>query len=553
MVWPKKFGKCWIKLSSDLMKKPPKILVIDDDPSVCQIFGRFLTTNGYEVLTSDSGQEGFSLLRSKFFNLILLDIHLPGINGLSVLPKIKSFSSDTEVIMITGHWDTETAVQSFQLGACNYLTKPVELNLLLQTIKKALEKQTLEFENKHLIAQLDYKNLLLEKQTELLEGKLIEEDQKILRLVKQELLARRLLEKVIESLPLGALVIDKEGKVLMCNKAQEKFSGLSRDSLLGINLFQEHLPEELIPWQKMEIDFLSNKSHEVKVVDQRLEKDRILSITLFPLVDEEGEPTSFIFLCTDITKEKRIEEHTIQSEKMAAIGQLVTTLAHQIRNPLGIIGSSVQCCMEKVEEQNGLKKHFEIIYRNVQTTNKIISYLLDFAKPKTLESKENNINQILIEVYRLIKVDFSKNRIRFLRHFYRYLPKIHCDKELLKQVFFNLLMNAKQAMLEGGTISISTRYNSSNQMIEIIIKDTGIGIPQKNMGNIFNPYFSTKVKGTGLGLSIVHRIIMDHHGLVFCQSEEGKGTKMTIFLPIQSNNLEIQYPGRENEQNTYRG
>jgi two-component system sensor histidine kinase HydH len=90
-------------------------------------------------------------------------------------------------------------------------------------------------------------------------------------------------------------------------------------------------------------------------------------------------------------------------------------------------------------------------------------------------------------------------------------------------------------------------------MAEIIIKDTGIGIPKKNMGNIFTPYFTTKRKGTGLGLAIVHRIIMDHHGQVFCESEEGKGTKIVIFLPIQLNNLEIQYPGRKNEQNTYRG
>ncbi len=533
------------------MKKPPKILIVDNDPSICQLFERFLTANGYEVLTSNSGRESLSLLKTEFANLILLDMQLPDINGLEILPKIKGLCLDTEVIMITGHWNTETAVQSFKLGACGYLTKPIALDLLLEAVKKALEKQTLEFEKKHLTAQLNYKNLLLEKQTKLLEGKLVEEDQKILRLAKQELLTRRLLEKMIESLPLGALVIDKEGKVLMCNKVQEKFSGLSRDSLLGINLFQEHLPEELIPWQIMEIDFLRNKSHEVKVVDQRLEKDRILSITLFPLIDEEGEPTSFIFLCTDITKEKRIEEHTIQSEKMAAIGQLVTTLVHQIRNPLGIIGSSVQCCMEKVEDQDGFKKHFEIIYRNVLNTNKIITYLLEFAKPKALEFKECNINQILIEVYRLIKVDFSKSRIRFLRHFDRYLPKIHCDKELLKQVFFNLFMNAKQAMLEGGTISISTRYNSSDQLIEIIIKDTGIGISQKNMGNIFNPYFTTKKTGTGLGLPIVHRIITDHHGQVLCESEEGKGTKIAIFLPTQSNNLEIQYPGRENEQNTH--
>ena len=524
------------------MKKPPKILIIDDDPSICKIFERFLSTHNYEVLTLNDGQEGLSLLRSEFFNLIILNIRLPGIDGLSLLSKIKHFSPDTEVIMITGHSNTETAIQSFQLGACDYLTKPIELNLLLQIVKKALEKQNLEFERKQLIAQLNFKNVQLEKQRDLLEGKLIEEDRRILRLVKEELLTRRLLEKVIGSLPLGAIVIDKEGRLLMCNKVQEIFSGLSRDSLLGINLLRDPLPKDLEPWQEMAKDFLSNKSHEVKVVDQRLEKNRVLSITLFPLIDEEGSPTSFIFLCADITQGKRIEEQTIQSEKMIAIGQLVTTLVHQIRNPLAIIGSAIQCCMEKAEDNNGLKKHFEIIYRNVQSTNRIISYLLNFAKPKIIEFKENNINQILIEVHRLIKIDLSKNRVRVLRHFDRYLPKIPCDKELLKQGFFNLFMNSKQAMSKGGVISITTRYNSLEEKIEIIIKDNGSGIPKKHLPNIFNPYFTTKAKGTGLGLPIVHRIITDHHGQIFSESEEGIGTKMTILLPIPSKHLGSQAP-----------
>jgi PAS domain S-box-containing protein len=535
------------------MRKPPKILIVDDDPSICNMFERFLTTNGYEVRTSNDGQEALFLLRSEFFNLIVLDIRLPGIDGLSLLSKIKNFSPDTEVIMITGYWNMETAVQSFKLGAYDYLTKPIELNLLLQVVKKTLEKQTLEFEKRHLMAEINFKNTLLEKQRDLLEGKLIEDDQRIFRLIKQGLFTKKLFEKVIESLPLGAMVIDREGRVLMCNKVQEIFSGISRDSLLGKNLLQDPLPIDLKPWQEMAKDFLSSKSYELKVVDQRPEKNRILSITRSSLMDEKGSPTSFVFLSADITNEKRIEEQIIQSEKITALGQLATNLAHQIRNPLAIIGSATQYCMEKRGEENGLKRYFKIIYRNVQNANKIISELLDFAKPKLLEFKQNDVNQILIELYRLIKADFLKNRIRILRRFDRYLPKVLCDKESLKQVFFNLFMNSKEAMPKGGVISIITKYNSQDQTVEIIIKDTGKGIPKKHMPNIFNPYYTTKEKGTGLGLSIVHRIITDHHGQILSESKEGKGTKMTILLPISLKHLGPKAPRRYNEQNTYRG
>ncbi|MBM4351680.1 MAG: response regulator [Deltaproteobacteria bacterium] len=530
------------------MRKPPKILIIDDDPSICRIFKRFLTAKGYELSTSGDSEEGLFLMRSGFFNLIILDIALPGIDGLTLLSKIKSFSPDTEVIMITGHWDIDTAVQSFKFGAHDYLTKPIEIDLLFQVIQKALEKQALEFDKRHLISEIQFKSIILEKQKEMLEGKLIEGDQRIFRLIKREIFTKRVFEKLIESLPLGVMVINKEGQVLMCNKVQEIFSGLPRDFLLGKNLFQKSSPIELNPWQEMARAFLESKYYEVKVVDQRPEEERILSITLSSLIDGKGDSTGFIFLTADITNEKKIEEQIIQSEKMTAIGQLAANLAHQIRNPLAIIGSATQCCLEKEGTKNGLKKYFKVIYRNVQNANKIISDLLDFAKPKPLEFKKNDVNQILIELYRLLKMDFSKNRIRVLRRFDRYLPQIHCDKESLKQVFFNLLMNSKQAMPKGGAISIITRHKSRDQTAEIIIKDTGKGIPKEHIPNIFNPYFTTKEKGIGLGLSVVNSIISEHCGKIIPKSHEGKGTKMTITLPL--NHPKFQDVRKENEQNS---
>jgi PAS domain S-box-containing protein len=526
----------WIILmSSGNTMKPPKILFIDDDPSVCEILKRLLTPIGYEVSTSNDIQEGLFLARSQFFNVIILSIFIPGTDGLTPLSKLKSFTPDSEVIMINGYcWDFEAIIQSFKLGTFDYLKKPIDPNFLYHTVRNALEKQALKFEKRYLISEIEFKNMLLEEQRNLLEDKLIEDDQKIFRLAKKEVFTRMLFEEMIESLPLGAMVIDKEGWVIICNNVQEIFSGISRNSLLGKNLFQDTLPIDLKPWQEMGKNFLNSKCYEVKVVDQRPTKERVLSITLSSLVDEIGDCKGFIFLSADITNEKRIEEHSIQSEKMTAIGQLVTSLAHQIRNPLAIIGSATQYCIEKVGyEKNGLKKYFEIIYRNINNANKIIIDLLDFAKPKRLEFKKHDINQLLEEICKLIKVDFQKNRIRILKRFDTDVLKILCDKESLKQVFFNLLMNSKQAMPEGGVVCITTKYNYEDQKIHIIVKDTGNGIPKEHLPNIFNPYFTTKEKGTGLGLSIVHRIISDHHGNIIPESKEGKGTKMTITLPIK--------------------
>ena len=538
-----------------LMRIPPKILIIDDDLSICQIFERFLTTNDYEVSSSNNGQEALFLSRSKFFNVILLDIILPGLDGLSLLSKIKNFSPDTEVIMITGHWDIETAVRAFKLGAYDYLTKPIDLSLLSQVVRKALEKQTLEFEKRILIAEIEFKNRLLEEQKKGLEGRLVQDDYKISQLLNEELFRKRLFDKVIENLSLGTMVIDNEGKVIMFNKIQEIFSGLSRDSILGKNLFQDPLPTDLKPWQEIAKDVLSDKSCEVKVVDQRPEKNRILSITRSSLMDEKGSPESFIFLSADITNGKKVEEQMIQLEKMNAIGQLAADLAHQIRNPLGVISCASQHCIEKIgcgNGLNGLKKNLEIIHRNVQSANDIISDLLSFAKPKPLELKNNDINQLLRETCNLLKIDFLRNRIRIVRRFDRYLPAILCDKGSLEQVFLNLLMNSKQAMPKGGVISITTNYNLEKKMVNIVTKDTGTGIPKEHMSNIFTPYFTTKERGTGLGLSIAFRIIANHCGTILPESDEGKGTKITIALPIQPIDFGSSILGRENESNSDR-
>lgn len=520
------------------MRKPSRILIIDDEPSVCGLLKRLLTSVGYEVSTSNDGQEGLLLSRSQFFHVVILDICLPGTDGLLLLSKIKDFSPATEVIMITGNWTIETSIQAFELGAYDYIMKPIDSNHLFQVVEKATQKQALEFERKHLIAEIEFKNALLEEQKVLLEEKLIEDDQRIFRLIKEDIFIKTLFEEMIESLPLGVMVVDKNGQVLMCNKVNEIFSGLPKDSLIGKNLFKDPLPADLKPWHEMGKNFLSRSAYEVKVIDERPEKKRVLSITLSSLVNETGDSWGFIFLSADITKEKRIEGQIIQAEKMTAIGQLVTSLAHQIRNPLAIVMSATQCCIEKVEQhENGLRKYYEIICRNIRNADKIISDLLDFAKPKLLEFREHDVNRILEEICRLVRVDFSKNRIRILKRFEKGLPKILCDKESLRQAFFNLFINSKQAMPKGGCLSLATSYNPKDQTVRITIRDTGHGIPKEHLARIFDPYFTTKEGGTGLGLSIVHRIISEHCGGILPESEDGEGTTMTISLPAQSTNL----------------
>jgi len=518
------------------VQKPLKILIIDDDPAVCGLFEQALSREGYGVSSVTDGHDSFFFVRSQFFNVVILDIYLgKEIDGLSLLKKIKEYSPDTEVVMMTGASEIESALSAFKSGAYDYLKKPIDIGHLLQVVHKAAEKQSLEFERRRLITEVKFQALLLERKNELLEKKLLEDDARIFRLVKRGTFIQKLFEQMTETLPLGIMVADKEGKVLMCNKAHETFWGVSKDCPVGKNLFQDPLRDDLHVWRRMGKEFLSAGTHAIEIVDERPAKQRILSVTLSTPVEEARTSWGFIFVTADITKEKRMEEQSAQTEKMTAIGQLVASLAHQIRNPLAIILSAIQHCLETGDE--GSKKYYEIVYRSVQNANKIISDLLDFAKPKPLEMKKHDINRLLEDICRLIRVDFSKGRIRILKRFDRGIPKVLCDRESLRQVFFNLLMNSKQAMPGGGCVSLTTLHNTDDQTVHIVVHDTGNGIPREHLPRIFDPYFTTKEKGTGLGLSIVHRIISDHGGEILPESKEGEGTKMNIILPTNLGRL----------------
>jgi DNA-binding NtrC family response regulator len=189
-------------------------LIIDDDPTLVEGLKRFSNADSYRVLASGSEQEALFLWRSEFFNLIVLNLSLPNIDGLSLLSRIKKLSADSEVVTLSDHGDIEKAIQSFRSGAFDHLVKPVEPGMIERAIKGALEKQCREFERRNALAEIVSKNMVLEGQNNILDLKVVRSDQSILRMMKSRILTRKLFEKVIQSLPFGAILIDKEGCIL---------------------------------------------------------------------------------------------------------------------------------------------------------------------------------------------------------------------------------------------------------------------------------------------------------------------------------------------------
>jgi signal transduction histidine kinase/putative methionine-R-sulfoxide reductase with GAF domain len=228
---------------------------------------------------------------------------------------------------------------------------------------------------------------------------------------------------------------------------------------------------------------------------------------------------------------KKTEAQLIRSEKLAALGQLAAGIAHEIRNPLTSINILIHSLTENLPSGNSHREDLKVIEEEINRINEILDRFLRFAKPAPPLLERTDVASIFEETLQLIRPRIEKQRIVVQKEF-QSLPIILMDREQMKQVALNLLLNAVQAMPDGGTLALRGRNSEDGQWIHISIQDSGMGIPSEDMNKLFDPFFSTKEGGIGLGLSIAHRIIDQHHGKIEVESVPGKGTLFTVWLPV---------------------
>ncbi len=233
---------------------------------------------------------------------------------------------------------------------------------------------------------------------------------------------------------------------------------------------------------------------------------------------------------------RRLQAQLMQSERMAATGELAAQIAHEINNPLGIIKNYVGIARMLMPEEDQNRENMKIIDQEINRIAGIVRRLLKFAKPGTEEIQSVQINQILEELLALLRGQLFRRKIEIAPEFAENLPEVSASTDQLRQVFLNMIKNAEDAMPEGGKLTIRTRYRKGR--VEIDIADDGCGIPPEDLKNIFEPFFTTKgVKGTGLGLSVSYGIIKNYSGEISVDSEPGRGTTFTIQLPVVSDKV----------------
>ena len=354
---------------------------------------------------------------------------------------------------------------------------------------------------------------------------------------------------IIQNLDSGLLTIDLQGKINFFNRTAEKILDLNGEGSKGISIYG------LFPRINELIEEVKKKGQDSPSDYQRYEtlfinhegKKVHLGFSISPLPNPDGSLIGHTLIFQDITKFKEMEEQMKRIDKMAAVGLLAAGMAHEIRNPLASLSGSIQMLKSELVLDDSQQHLMEITLRESERLNALITDFLLFAQPPQTNKRPWEIAKLIEETIDLFMHSPSfHDGIQIIRPKPRETLKLRIDPDQMKQVFWNLLVNAAQAMSNGGEISIHLEKrmeafgeknlpwsapSKGKEWVKISITDSGNGIPPQEKEKIFEPFFTTKEGGTGLGLSIVHKIIENHNGVVKVESEVGRGSTFTILLP----------------------
>jgi two-component system, NtrC family, sensor kinase len=342
-----------------------------------------------------------------------------------------------------------------------------------------------------------------------------------------------ILQSIIDGITDPLALANADGSLSVLNHAYQVWIGRSSPAVLGLQKEGEDVPEQpSSPQTLLNRVFATGKPENGEWVGP---DERCYFMHFYPVVNDSGQVHQVVHYVRDVTMHKQAESQMMQMEKMAAIGQLSAGVAHEINNPLSII-----LCYAKLLQRDLLASHpavedVRVIDRNAEACKQIVDGLLSFARhgPPTKKEK-SQLNDSLISVAGMVEKQFKQEGISLITQLDAGMPEFFFDPERIRQVFINLLMNARQAMLRGGTITISTLYHPDRGVAETRIQDSGAGIQPENLDKIFNPFFTTKQTGggTGLGLSVSFGIVKEHGGEISVESIPDHGSTFIVRLPV---------------------
>jgi PAS domain S-box-containing protein len=448
----------------------------------------------FSLATAQRLHEGLELLAARAFDVVLLDLSLPDSRGLKSFVRTYAAAPHTPIIVLTGHDDEQLAVEAVREGAQDYLVKDqVDSNLLTRSINYAIERKRAS---------------------------------EALRESEQHY--RTLFNNASD----GIFIHDMRGHFLQVNPIACELLGYTPMELLGMGPMDLVVPERSEALSQR-LDDLAEQGHIVFETTYAHKTGERLRVEISSRVIEYAGQQAVLSIVRDITERKRMEEVLLRTERLAAMGRMAAALAHEISNPLQAIKSSLELALDFPLSTKRKEKYLRAVQQESDRLMSLTQRVLNFANPHEIEQQPCSIDEIIDHTLALVDKQLQHHKIRVNTQVAETLPQVPASRDQLIQVFLNLILNAVEAMPEGGDLSISAYPGGDNRHVQISFIDTGPGIPPEKLDMIFEPFFTTKEEGTGLGLFISRNILQQHHGQISVSNTPHHGAEFRIELPYR--------------------
>jgi len=491
------------------LKTEARILVVDDEQGIREGCKRALSPEGYVVDGAEDGKIGLQKVKKNAYDLLLVDLMMPGISGLELIEKIHLIDPEVILIVITGYATIETAVEAMKRGAYDYLPKPFSPEALTAVVKRGLEKRTLRQEAKKLYE---------------------ERDQRLLELVNE----RSRIRTIISCMADGVLVANMEGRLVLWNAASVKMLKSRGFDVAGEPLEYYIDNQSMVDAIK---EVLSAGDENFLMISREIEVETdpktVLMANIAPIRGEMRSILGAVSVLRDITKLKEIDK--IKS-------QFVSMVAHELRAPLAAIKGWLEIVITG-EGDGDAEQQKQWLQRASDRSDSLLALVNDLLEINRMEAgkiaqkiEPVQLTDLIKKIVDFLKPEAGKKEITVEVKLPENLPLIQADQRDMEKLFTNLITNAIKYNTENGSVTIEGKVEAS--FVCYRVKDTGIGISPENLTHIFDDFYRAdddrikKITGTGLGLTIAKKIVNSHHGHIEVESKVEQGSNFSVYFPF---------------------
>ncbi len=521
------------------------VLVVDDEPGIALLCDRILSRAGYAVISETNPRQAIEDLQQKRFDLLLVDIRMPEVDGFDVISRAQMVQPDIAVLVMTGFGTVETAIRALRQGVDGLLLKPFKQSEeLLQAVRQALTDNQRKRDTARVSALRPLFNVTETLFAETNRDRLLE---LIITAICDHLNCSNVAYYQVDNGKVA--VVAQEGKVLQVDASNFAAQLISRVDADGDPIVINATgPGEadaqallsslelgtaiLIPVARSNLHSVFFAARDVSVTERPF---RGADLEMFFVLARQAvvameNASLYADLRAYVRRVEDSQQALLRAEKMAAAGRLTASIAHEVNNPL----QSVQNCLHLAGREDlpaeKRQEYFELARNELERLMKTMQRMLDFYRPGAAKVTEVDVLELLQHVLSLTSQQLGQRHIEVETDLPESLPEIFAVSSQIQQIFFNLILNALDAMPGGGKLEIRAREHERG--IEMTFQDSGPGIPENKRNDIFEPFFSTKEGGTGLGLTVSYNIVTAHGGTLDLVNENKPGACFRLFLPM---------------------